>query len=114
MKGRPSRPEARREARRPIDINATISVDGRVIAARTRDMSRLGLCLISNAPIARNTELEIRLVVRRRLTLEEGAVVTDLVNKTYGGGFRCRIIYRDEILRAEGGKYFVFRSELPA
>jgi len=59
-------------------------------------------------------ELEIRLVVRRRLTLEEGAVVTDLVNKTYGGGFRCRIIYRDEILRAEGGKYFVFRSELPA
>jgi phenylacetate-CoA ligase len=59
-------------------------------------------------------ELEIRLVVRRRLTREEEAAVTGLVNKNYGGGFRCRISYRDEIPRAAGGKYFVFRSELPA
>jgi phenylacetate-CoA ligase len=59
-------------------------------------------------------ELEIRLVVRRPLTPEEEAAAIGLVNANYGGGFRCRISYRDEIARAPGGKYFVFRSELPA
>lgn len=59
-------------------------------------------------------ELEIRLVVRRPLTPEEEAAVIDRVRKTYGDAFRHRIAYRDEIPRAPGGKYFVFRSELPA
>ena len=59
-------------------------------------------------------ELEIRLVVRRALTVEEEAIVIRRVNENYGGGFRCRIIYREEIPRSLGGKYFVFRSELPA
>jgi len=59
-------------------------------------------------------ELEIRLVVRRPLTPEEEAAVIRVVNENYGGGFCCRISYRDEIPRGPGGKYFVFRSELPA
>jgi phenylacetate-CoA ligase len=59
-------------------------------------------------------ELEIRLVVRRPLSDEEAAAAIERVGKSYGGAFRCRIVYRDEIPRAAGGKYFVFRSELPA
>jgi hypothetical protein len=57
------RPDARREQRKAIDVHATVSVGGRVVAARTRDMSRLGLCLVSDTEIPRNTELEIRLVL---------------------------------------------------
>jgi hypothetical protein len=57
------RPDARREKRKAIDVNATVSVDGRVVAARTRDMSRSGLCLISETEIPRNTDLAIRLVL---------------------------------------------------
>ena len=75
-----------------------------------------GLAPIVQHQIAQTSrdELEIRLVVRRPLTPEEEATVIALVNANYGGGFRCRIGYRDEIARADGGKYFVFRSELPA
>ena len=59
-------------------------------------------------------ELEIRLVTRRALTPDEAAAVIDRVNRNYGGDFRCRISDRREIPREAGGKYFVFRSELPA
>ena len=60
---RPGRPDSRREQRRPVDITATISVDGRVVPARTRDISRLGICLISGTEIPRDTELAIKLVL---------------------------------------------------
>ncbi|MGH7123493.1 MAG: hypothetical protein ACREFI_03915, partial [Stellaceae bacterium] len=59
-------------------------------------------------------ELEIRLVVRRPLAPEEETEIIDRVRKNYGDAFRYRLAYRDEIPRAAGGKYFVFRSELPA
>ena len=59
-------------------------------------------------------ELEIRLVARRALTPDEEAAVIDRVNRNYGGDFRCQISYCREIPREAGGKYFVFRSELPA
>jgi phenylacetate-CoA ligase len=59
-------------------------------------------------------ELEVRLVVRRPLTTEEEADVIHRVNRNYGGVFRCRIDYRQDIPRDPSGKYFVFRSELPA
>lgn len=59
-------------------------------------------------------ELEIRLVVRRPLAPDEEAAVIGRVRKNYGNEFRYRVSYRDEIERAPGGKYFVFRSELPA
>jgi phenylacetate-CoA ligase len=59
-------------------------------------------------------ELEIRPVARRALTPEDEAAVIDRIDRNYGGGFRCRISYRAEIPREAGGKFFVFRSELPA
>ena len=58
-----ARLEARREKRKTIDINATVSVEGRVVVAQTRDISRLGLCLVSDTEIPRNTDLEIRVVL---------------------------------------------------
>jgi hypothetical protein len=59
---RPKR-DSRREQRRSVDINATISVAGRVVVARTRDISRSGICLISDTEISRDTELQIQLVL---------------------------------------------------
>ena len=57
------RRETRREQRRAVDINATVSIDGRVVVVRTRDMSRSGICLISDTEIPRDSELEIKLVL---------------------------------------------------
>ncbi len=76
--------------------------------------------LASIAPIVQHQiaqvsreEIEIRLVVRRPISPDEAAAVIDRVRKNYGDAFRYRVSYRDEIPRAPGGKYFVFRSELP-
>jgi len=59
---RPRR-DSRREQRRAVDVNATIAINGRNVVVRTRDISRSGVCLISNTEIARETELDIRLVL---------------------------------------------------
>lgn len=59
---RPRR-DSRREERRPVDISATISIDGHVVPARTRDISRSGICLISETEIPCDTELKIQLVL---------------------------------------------------
>ena len=59
---RPRR-DSRREQRRSVDVSATISVDGRNVAARTRDISRSGICLITETEIPRDTELKIELVL---------------------------------------------------
>ena len=59
---RPRR-DSRREIRRSVDISATISVDGKVVAARTRDISRSGICLVSDTEIPSHTELKIELVL---------------------------------------------------
>lgn len=58
-----ARRESRREQRRPVDLRATISIDGQVVGARTRDISRSGICLISDTEIPRDTELQIKLVL---------------------------------------------------
>jgi hypothetical protein len=55
--------DSRREERRPVDIKATISVDGRAVPARTRDISRSGICLLSDTEIPCDTELQIQLVL---------------------------------------------------
>ena len=57
------RRDSRREQRRAVDINATVSIDGRMVVVRTRDMSRSGICLISDTEIPRDSELEIKLVL---------------------------------------------------
>ena len=55
--------DARRELRKAIDVNVTVSVAGRVVDARTRDISRSGLCLVSGAEIPRDTDIELQLVL---------------------------------------------------
>jgi len=57
------RRDSRREQRRPVDITATISIDGIIVPARTRDISRSGICLISDTELPRDTELKIKLVL---------------------------------------------------
>lgn len=57
------RREARREQRLATELSATVSVDGLALAVRTRDISRSGLCLISDARIAPETELTVKLVL---------------------------------------------------
>lgn len=59
---RPRR-DSRREERRPVDITATVSMGGRVVPVRTRDISRSGICLVSETEIPRDTELDIQLVL---------------------------------------------------
>ena len=71
------RRDSRREQRRPVDIKATVSIDGHTIAARTRDLSRSGICLISDTPIPRDTELKVNLVLSLGTdTMSEPLIVT--------------------------------------
>ena len=57
------RKDSRREQRRSVDISAAVSIEGRAVAARARDISRSGICLISETEIARDTEVAIELVL---------------------------------------------------
>lgn len=69
MTDRPAQPvdrqrkDSRREQRKAIDVNVTVSAGGKAIGARTRDISRSGLCLVSDTEIGRDTDLELRLVL---------------------------------------------------
>ena len=56
-------PESRVERRRSVDLRATVSLEQRVLTVRTRDISRSGICLIGDAEIPRDTDLEIDLVL---------------------------------------------------
>ncbi|HEY4183534.1 MAG TPA: PilZ domain-containing protein [Polyangia bacterium] len=57
------RKDSRRDQRKAIDINVTVSVGGDVVRVHTRDISRSGICLVSDTAIARDTDLELRLVL---------------------------------------------------
>ena len=71
------RRDSRREQRRPVDVKATVSIDGQTISARTRDLSRSGICLISDTPIPRDTELKVNLVLSLGTdTVSEPLIVT--------------------------------------
>ena len=59
-------------------------------------------------------ELEVRLVAARPLTPAEEDAFRKAVIANLGYDFRFRFVYRNDIPRAAGGKYFVFRSELEA
>jgi phenylacetate-CoA ligase len=59
-------------------------------------------------------ELEVRLVATRPLTPAEEEAFRRAVIANLGYEFRFRFVYREELPRAPGGKYFVFRSELDA
>ena len=46
-----------------VDIQVAVSVADAKFAARTRDMSRAGLCLIGEQPIPADTEISLELVL---------------------------------------------------
>jgi hypothetical protein len=55
--------DARQHPRFQVDLNVAVSIDERRIAARTRDLSRSGLCLIAEAAIPLDTVIGIELVL---------------------------------------------------
>jgi hypothetical protein len=56
-------PKRREHPRYNVDIKVAVSVADAKLAARTRDMSRAGLCLIADQPIASDTEISLELVL---------------------------------------------------
>jgi hypothetical protein len=56
--------DPRRSPRVNVDLQASVRTpDGRKMPARTRDISRSGVCLITSAPLHRGDELQIELVL---------------------------------------------------
>jgi hypothetical protein len=53
----------REHPRYNVDIRVDVSVGDEKFAARTRDMSRAGLCLIGDQPIPADTEISLDLVL---------------------------------------------------
>jgi hypothetical protein len=46
-----------------VDVHVSVSVADESFDARTRDISRAGLCLVATQPIARDTELSLEMVL---------------------------------------------------
>jgi hypothetical protein len=56
--------ELRRYPRVTVDVQATVqTVDGRKLIARTRDLSRSGICIVTTAALASGEKLLIELVL---------------------------------------------------
>jgi hypothetical protein len=56
--------DLRRHPRVHVDVQANIRTsDGRKLVARTRDLSRSGMCIISNSALAAGEQLRIELVL---------------------------------------------------
>jgi hypothetical protein len=53
----------RQHPRYNVDIQVSVSIDKTKLAAHTRDISRAGLCLVATKPIARDTEINLELVL---------------------------------------------------
>jgi hypothetical protein len=53
----------RQHPRYNVDIQVSVSVAKAKFAARTRDISRAGICLVAVQPIARDTEISLELVL---------------------------------------------------
>jgi hypothetical protein len=56
-------PTRRQHPRFNVDVQVSVSVANENLAARTRDISRAGLCLIATQPIARETEVSLEMVL---------------------------------------------------
>jgi hypothetical protein len=56
-------PVRRQHPRFNVDIKVDVSVANVRFEARTRDMSRAGVCLVAMQPIARETEIGLELVL---------------------------------------------------
>jgi len=53
----------RRHRRYAVDVEATLGIAGIRVRARTRDISRTGICLISTEPVAPGTLAPLELVL---------------------------------------------------
>jgi hypothetical protein len=58
-----SYPKRRQHPRFSVDLEVAVSVASVRFDARTRDMSRAGMCLIAVQPIPRDTEISLELVL---------------------------------------------------
>lgn len=58
-----ARPSRRQHQRYNVDVQVSVSVQSEKHEARTRDMSRAGLCLVAAQPIARETQVSLELVL---------------------------------------------------
>ena len=58
--GRPSR---RQHPRYNVDVQVSVSVANEHFEARTRDVSRAGLCLVASSPISREVEIALEIVL---------------------------------------------------
>ena len=56
-------PKRREHPRFNVDLTVAVTVADAKFAARTRDMSRAGLCLIGEQPFAADTEISLELVL---------------------------------------------------
>ncbi|HMF44027.1 MAG TPA: PilZ domain-containing protein [Polyangia bacterium] len=56
-------PKRRQHPRVSVDLQVAVSVADVKLAARTRDLSRAGLCLIADQPIAEDTEISLEMVL---------------------------------------------------
>jgi phenylacetate-CoA ligase len=59
-------------------------------------------------------EMEVRLVAHRHLNEEEREIVRATIIQGFGYDFALTFTYHDELPRSASGKFFVFRSEVPA
>ncbi len=59
-------------------------------------------------------EMDVKLVAHRPLTQEETAIVRATIVQGFGHDFVLTFSYHDELPRSASGKFFVFRSEIPA
>jgi hypothetical protein len=55
--------EARQFPRYPVDLKVAVSLKERRLAARTRDISRSGVCLITPQAIPLESRIEVRVVL---------------------------------------------------
>ena len=60
--------DSRQNPRYPVDLQVTVSARDRQLSARTRDVSRTGLCLV----MAQKVPLEARIQIRLVLTFAAG------------------------------------------
>ena len=56
-------PKRREHPRFNVDLQVAVTVADAKFAARTRDMSRAGVCLVATHPIPRETEISLELVL---------------------------------------------------
>jgi hypothetical protein len=55
--------DTRQHPRYPVDLQVTVMARDRQLTARTRDVSRTGLCLVTSYQIPLEVRIEIRLVL---------------------------------------------------